>query len=531
MRICCGRLILIVSLALLGSRVGLHRSNFSVAGTPETPAQVPGASAAFTSDDPVVSRCRGLMEAGHFAQAEALLSSHGVTDPRAAEEMLEIMGRIRQAYGLDAQEMLARVRQSIPDATAEDIERWRTAGQLQYRTIDDHVAYFRREPANLFRFCPEAIKRRHPSATDAPAWKLEQHLNRVISAATTSGDASVVPIRHHIQYRLTIAPTAPGLKPGAVVRAWLPFPQEYGGQTAVRLLSASPPCKLVAPVATGDTDIAGAAQRSAYFEVRVAEAGKPIELAEEFEFTSSAFYPALDGVHALPLPADWAGGGLGERPPHILFTPRLRETAATIVGDETDPLARTRLIFRYVTTHIAYCAEEEYSTIPSLSDKCLTSGKGDCGVQAMLFITLCRAAGVPARWQSGWQTKREDGPDMHDWAEFCIIPKTGAPSHPDTIWARPRDKWGGVWLPADVTYGAELKDNPNPRLRDFYLGHLDSYRMIVNRDYGAQLIPPKPSFRSEPLDFQRGEVEIDGKNLYFPYWDYEMKVEWKDGGP
>ena len=52
--------------------------------------------------------------------------------------------------------------------------------------------------------------------------------------------------------------------------------------------------------------------------------------------------------------------------------------------------------------------------------------------------------------------------------------------------------------------------------------------MIVNLDYGRQLEPPKESLRSEPADFQRGEVEIDGKNLYFGDWDYEMKF-WVDG--
>jgi hypothetical protein len=31
--------------------------------------------------------------------------------------------------------------------------------------------------------------------------------------------------------------------------------------------------------------------------------------------------------------------------------------------------------------------------------------------------------------------------------------------------------------------------------------------------------------RSEPADFQRGEVEVDGQNLYYDLWDYAMKIE------
>jgi hypothetical protein len=54
---------------------------------------------------------------------------------------------------------------------------------------------------------------------------------------------------------------------------------------------------------------------------------------------------------------------------------------------------------------------------------------------------------------------------------------------------------------------------------------MDPYRLIVNLDYARELHPPKTSFRSEPNDFQRGEVEIDGHNLYFDEWDWTFRVE------
>ena len=81
--------------------------------------------------------------------------------------------------------------------------------------------------------------------------------------------------------------------------------------------------------------------------------------------------------------------------------------------------------------------------------------------------------------------------------------------------------WG--WLPADASYG--VIDDPDPRVRDFFCGHMDPYRLIVNLDYSQPFDPPKQSFRSEPIDFQRGEVEIDGRNLYFNEWDWEFEVE------
>ena len=60
----------------------------------------------------------------------------------------------------------------------------------------------------------------------------------------------------------------------------------------------------------------------------------------------------------------------------------------------------------------------------------------------------------------------------------------------------------------------------------FFLGGIDSWRMIVNTDYGMPLVPEKKYPRSETVDFQRGEVEWEGGNLYFPQWSYHMDIDY-----
>jgi hypothetical protein len=50
--------------------------------------------------------------------------------------------------------------------------------------------------------------------------------------------------------------------------------------------------------------------------------------------------------------------------------------------------------------------------------------------------------------------------------------------------------------------------------------------MIVNQGVGGRLHPEKLHLRSEPYDFQRGEVEWEGGNLYFDKWDYKMEIEY-----
>ncbi len=465
----------------------------------------PGASRAFTSKDPAVVTARQLLERGLFEQAGKTVAEASLpADVR--DEVLEIIRRTRHEYSLDADALLAKLRRSIPDVTAADLDRWRTAGEAQYRMIDGAVRYWRREPSNIFRFSEEAKRRRDAAGAVKPgdSEKLVEHIRNVLAEADATGRDEVAPVRHRVRYTLTVKPD-PALKAGSRVRCWLPYPQVYRQQGDVELASASPGEPRIAPAASfNGATISGAPQRTIYLESTIADPSQPIRFAADFSFVSRAYCPKLDDAAARPLPADWNGGGLGERLPHIAMTPELLAEVKAAVGDERNPVARARRIYLHLCKELRYAYEEEYTIIPSLSIRTHTRRRGDCGAQAMLFIAMCRAAGIPARWQSGWETKPW-GWNMHDWAEFYVAP------------------WG--WLPADVSYG--LQESDDPRVREFYFGHIDSYRMIVNLDYGTALQPPKESLRSEPADFQRGEVEVDGRNLYFDAWDYDVQFEWQ----
>jgi len=477
-------------------------------------AEPPGASIAFTYRDAVVQNALALVKSGQFQKAEALLrTTDGQASPaalRARQEALEIIRRTRFDYSLDETGLLAKVRQSVPDATAREVQRWAKASAARYRMIDGQKFYFRREPANLFLFCAEA-KQRRAQAGNAPAaaqWKLTDHLQAVVAEAGKAGGSEVHPVRHHVTHTLTIPANTPGVRAGSLVRVWLPFPQEYRQQRDVTLIGASPAQKLVAPSAADGNPVGGCPQRTVYFEQQVTNPAQPMSFEEVFEYTSFAYYPLLDEAKVQPLPADWKGACLGERPPHIVFAPEIRQQVARIVGKETNALAQARAIFRWVSANVKWNAEDEYCTIPSFALKGFGARRGDCGIQNTVFVTMCRIAGIPARWQSGWETKPLSSWGMHDWAEIYIPP------------------WG--WLPADASYG--VQDSADPQIADFYCGHQDSYRMIVNLDWGRELCPPKPSLRSEPADFQRGEVEVDGQNLYYDQWTYTSKVHC-DPGP
>ncbi|MEQ8849302.1 transglutaminase domain-containing protein [Botrimarina sp.] len=452
-------------------------------------------------DDSVVD---SLIKNGQYAQAEALLRSR-ITDPDAPvvggpARRLEVLRRTRRDFPLTATQVLEDIRDSLPDAMADDIRAWTASGDLQHRTIDGQPRYFRRAASNLFRLNTEAKRRRdaHRAAAGKPPEKkfdLVGLAERVLQAAGDEGQPLVMPVRHRVTYTLSVKPSCQSLRPGAVVRAWLPFPQAYRQQGEVRLLGSRPEPTVIAPN--------GSPHRTVYYEL-VLDNGEAPSFRLEFEFVTKAYCPNLNAGRVGPYDtgSDEYRRFTAEREPHIVFTPEVRRLVKEIVGDETNPLEKARLIFHWVSANLPWVGEMEYSIIPSLSAKGIATRCGDCGVQGMTFITLCRAAGVPARWQSGFGTKPgEEG--MHDWSEFYVEP------------------WG--WLPADASYG--VLESKDPRVRDFFCGRMDPYRLIVNLDYARPLVPEKTSFRSEPNDFQRGEVEIGGANLYFDDWTYDLRVE------
>jgi transglutaminase-like putative cysteine protease len=452
--------------------------------------------AALAAIDPKIQQ---LIADGSYADAEKLLKSQ-IADPSApvtsdAAIQLEILSRTRQDFSLTADNVLDEIKKSIPDATAADVERWTKANDLLHRTIDGKTLYFNRTVGNLFRFNVEA-KRRLTHPLPEKKFNTTAHAAELVQLAETSTDPEIYPVKHHVHYEVAVKAGNPHLKPGAVVRAWLPFPQEYRQQHDVKLVRSEPAGAVVSS--------ADSPHRTIYFEQKVGDDTKPPRFMAEFDFVTSAYYPKLDPKQVKPYDtnSDLYREFTAERPPHIVFSPQVKKLSQEIVGDETNPLEKARRIFRWISKNVPWSAEMEYSIIPNLSAKGLTARRGDCGVQGISFITLCRAAGVPARWQSGWQTKPGDW-NMHDWSEIYIEP------------------WG--WLPVDASYG--VRESADARVRDFYCGHLDGYRLIVNLDYARPLQPPKTSFRSEPNDFQRGEIEIDGHNLYYKEWDYTFNAE------
>ncbi len=447
------------------------------------------------------------VDAGHFADARSLIAA-GLAMPGTDDQMKrqlefqrERMRRILLDFKLDAATVKAQLRKQIPDLRDDEFRRWDAAGLLERQRIDGRTLYFNRAPSNLFRLSEEARSRRaDPVAlVDGPMEAANAH-HREIIGASLRGDSQAGARRIRVTQSLRV--DAGAVPAGETVRAWIPYPRSIPGQQeGIRFIESVPAAHTVAPES--------ALQRTVYLE-QPSRAGQPTEFSITYELTIRGQHHAIDAEKVIPGPAPAElAPFLAERPPHVVFTPAIREFSKKVVGDETNPYRIAQKLYAAVD-RIPWAGAREYSTITNISDYALHAGHADCGQQTLLLMTLLRLNGIPAAWQSGMVYSDGDYDNLHDWGRLYLAP------------------YG--WVPMDVSTGR--LDDPDPQVAGFYLGGQDAYRIAFNDDYSRELVPAKQYFRSETVDLQRGEAEWSGGNLYFDQWDYgfEAKILPLDSG-
>lgn len=114
--------------------------------------------------------------------------------------------------------------------------------------------------------------------------------------------------------------------------------------------------------------------------------------------------------------------------------PKVRAVARRIVGDEKDARkAAAKLadwVFRNIGWHSPPMAEPTARQI-------LENPTGDCSEHNLMFVALCRAAGIPARRCSGWVCIGEDW-GGHAWCEIWVGKWIGADATTNEIGTRAR---------------------------------------------------------------------------------------------
>ncbi len=441
---------------------------------------------------------------GEFTKASKLIDEIIAGGNLTQEEVYELnfekekMERIRKDFTKSLSDVLSYIKKYYPNVSDEDIQKWEGDRSLEYKIIDGKKFYFDRAASNLFRINKAAKQKKievDGNQKDKLDAFLEDYLPKVVNESRTQNTRLLKPQKMKITYKLTV--DADAVPAGEIIRCWLPFPrEEHQRQSDVKLISVNSDNYIVAPEKY--------LQRTIYLEKK-SEKGKPTVFEYSLEYTGKNEFNKIDPTKIQPYQtsSDLYKEYTAERKPHIVFTDKIKELSKKIVGDETNKYLIAKKIYKWINDNIPWAGAREYSTINNISDYCITNGHGDCGIKTLLFMTLARYNGIPTKWQSGWML-HPGNINLHDWGEMYLE--------------------GYGWVPVDQSFG--LKKSDDKDVEWFYFGSIDAYHFIVNDDYSSRLYPAKIYPRSETVDFQRGEVEWKGGNLYFDKWNYDMEVEY-----
>lgn len=396
----------------------------------------------------------------------------------------ERIRRLPTQYPWNRAEAIARLRELVPSVTEEQFDAWELDGRIDFIYIDGEKRYFVRSHRSIAKH-PELIRQAGREVSPVSDW-LDPMIRQI---KEQSG------MRCRITLETSIYVEKEHFVPGRYL-AHLPFPAASAQQSEIQLLAGDPDG--IAP--------ADAPARTAYWQ-RDLTAWQ--EFALRYSYVSTIRYadPLSAPAPAAPLYPDAApptADDLMEFGPFMRFTPYLKSLAAELAKDTNSPVQKAWRYYEFITTSVDYSFMRDYFQIDNLNEYCAVNLRGDCGLQALLFVVLCRIGGIPARWQSGLSVE-PTYTGSHDWAQFYL------------------DGWG--WLFADCSYGGSAWRYGSKERHAFYFGNLEPMRMVANRAFQAELAPALSGLRVDPYDNQGGEIEREGTKLPFTMRQIDGRAE------
>ena len=387
--------------------------------------------------------------------------------------------RMQQDYTITPEEAEQVLSERLQNWRPEELEQLRRENVVDWIFVNGQVRYIDSFYENLIKIRNDIAARQRCPAEPGPGKRTETEIRDEVIAFMKAHGGAKCKLRIRSRMKVSLQPGQEHEK----IHIWMPYPLEKFQIHNLNLESSTP---AFTSIARPD-----APQRTIYFE---GEAEKLKETEIVYTFENWMNYVNLDPEKVELVQPQF---DRNEQLPHIVFTPYLRALTAEIVGEEKNPLKIARKIYDFITQKVNYSYMRSYLSLPVIPEYCASRLRGDCGVQALTFVTMCRIAGVPARWQSGLYAN-ENGAGSHDWAMFYVAP------------------YGWLW--ADCSYGgAAWRDGAIERW-NFYFGNLDPYRVVLASEFQADFDPATKYLRSDPYDNQRGEVELENGALPKDQW-------------
>ncbi|MBQ3079225.1 MAG: transglutaminase family protein [Clostridia bacterium] len=388
-------------------------------------------------------------------------------------------------FPYNRQQALEIMKARVRDFTEEEFDKMELDGCMDFYYIDGEKRYVRSFAGTLVRMDQNLWDRQYEDDEKEENLRLKDALNEM-------REKGELAYRYKIKKTLKIDDDK--FIPGETYLCHLPIPAKSAQQAEDKIIIEADADGFITP--------ANEHHRTVSYK-RTLEKNEAFSVTFTFENRVKYVRPFEDkpfiAYENVPAPTE---DDLSELLPHIAFTPYLKKLAKEIAGDETDKLKLARKVYDYVTMNVRYSFMRSYILVERHAEYPALNHKGDCGIQAILLITLLRILGIPARWQSGLTTDPKSTGN-HDWAQFYT------------------EEFG--WLFADPSFGGSAYRSGNKEKWDFYFGNLDPFRMIANDRYFTRLNPEKKFERYDPYDNQDGEIECGLRG--FDSYEYDSDSE------
>ncbi len=163
------------------------------------------------------------------------------------------------------------------------------------------------------------------------------------------------------------------------------------------------------------------------------------------------------------IPKDISEKYLSDDTKFDLKNPIIQNSVKAAIGNESNPYWIARKIYRWVIDHLTYELSGGWNVAPAVIER----GNGSCSEYSFVYIAMCRAAGIPARY-SGAITIRGDLASedevFHRWCEI-YLPNYG-------------------WLPVDPSGG----DTPSPEGQAQRFGFVGNSYLVTTTGAGSEFI-------------------------------------------
>ncbi len=430
---------------------------------------------------------------GEFAKVEQIIGSLKKKEKKQhaflVDSLQAMMSRIRNDFRLTPEEGKKLLLEKVPNATDEQIKTWKEKKYLETRIIDGKEWWFRKTIRNFGLLNKELFA---SSIIFDKRKDYNEYHESCEYLLSQKADENNVRDWKKVEATFVLEVPANEIPNGKVIRAWIPFPYDNGRQRNFQIISTS----------SAPTHSVNSLHHTVYMEQK-AEKNKPtrFEMKFSYEVGAQIFHKGdiLRNLKPYNTQSEEYKKYTSQELPHMLVNDRMKKLALSIVGSETNPVIQASKIYDWISANYPWAGALDYSTIPCMPEYVLAIDHGDCGQVSLLYISLLRSLGIPARWESGWEFKA-DWTGYHDWAEIYFE--------------------GTGWVPADVSHGRTTHNEP---FQDFYKTSIDGYRFATNEGIGGELSPKKKFIRCETVDFQAGEVEWEKGNL--SNWKSSLKID------